>query len=49
MQNTIELRKGFHGMENQVVPHCVECGCEMQDQRDSLMYECERCINLREE
>lgn len=49
MANAAEQRKGYNGGEKQIVSHCVECGCEMRDQRDSLMYECERCINQREE
>ncbi|WP_339251469.1 YhfH family protein [Sporosarcina sp. FSL W8-0480] len=23
---------------------CVECGCEIVEQVESLLYECERCI-----
>lgn len=32
-----------------VTAECVECGAEISQQAHATMYECERCINLREE
>lgn len=49
MKKAAEYRKGYNFGEKKVVSECVECGTEMWDQRDSLMYECERCINQKEE
>lgn len=49
MSSDHEFRvRGQHTGEGQTM-ECVTCGKELQDQRDSLMYECERCINLQEE
>ncbi|MDN4608002.1 YhfH family protein [Sporosarcina sp. F6_3S_P_2] len=33
-------------METQIKSkkYCVECGCEIVEQVESLLYECERCI-----
>ncbi|MBE1556652.1 protein YhfH [Sporosarcina limicola] len=28
---------------------CRECGCEIVEQVESLLFECERCIGLNEE
>lgn len=28
---------------------CRECGCEIKEQRESIIYECERCIGQKEE
>ncbi|WP_222433892.1 YhfH family protein [Planococcus sp. CPCC 101016] len=28
---------------------CRECGCEIKEQRESIIYECERCIGNKEE
>lgn len=28
---------------------CVECGVELLDQRDGVMYECCRCMNTHQE
>lgn len=28
---------------------CRECGCEIHEQRESIIYECERCIANKDE
>lgn len=28
---------------------CRECGCEIKEHRESIIYECERCIGHTEE
>jgi hypothetical protein len=28
---------------------CSECGCEIQEQHESYLYECERCMGIHEE
>ena len=28
---------------------CRECGCEIKEQRESIIYECERCIGNKDE
>ncbi|WNB92380.1 protein YhfH [Bacillus sp. NEB1478] len=27
---------------------CTECGCEIEEQHESYLYECERCIGKHE-
>ncbi|WP_313893187.1 protein YhfH [Psychrobacillus sp.] len=29
--------------------HCRECGCVINEQVESSLYECERCIGMNEE
>jgi reverse gyrase len=36
-------------VEQMVINLCVKCGCETQEQRESVMYECERCMNTHAE
>ena len=28
---------------------CLECGCEIVEQIESTLYECERCLGTKEE
>ncbi|RXT02315.1 protein YhfH [Ammoniphilus sp. CFH 90114] len=40
---------GLDFYRNLPVKICVECGCDIQEQHESYLYECERCLNSREE
>ncbi|WP_018131971.1 hypothetical protein [Effusibacillus pohliae] len=33
----------------QVTAQCTSCGAELNDQREAVMYECERCMNSHAE
>ncbi|MFS0574095.1 protein YhfH [Sporosarcina sp. 179-K 3D1 HS] len=35
--------------ENHTEKICKECGAKIEEQRESMLYECERCIGRYEE
>ncbi|HSI67660.1 MAG TPA: YhfH family protein [Planococcus sp. (in: firmicutes)] len=36
--------KNMQTHETRTRKECRECGCEIKEQRESIIYECERCI-----
>ena len=34
---------------NRSKKECRECGCEIKEQRESIVYECERCMGQKVE
>lgn len=35
--------------ETRTRKECRECGCEIKERRESIIYECERCIANKDE
>lgn len=35
--------------ETRFKKECRECGCEIKEQRESIIYECERCMGQKAE
>ena len=43
------MMKHTQTYETRSKKECRECGCEIKEQRESIIYECERCIGKIEE
>ncbi|MGK7376198.1 protein YhfH [Planococcus sp. 1R117A] len=41
--------KTMNTFEARTKKECRECGCEIKERRESIIYECERCIGQKEE
>lgn len=43
------LMKTTKNYETRTKKECRECGCEIKEQNQSIIYECERCMCNKEE
>lgn len=41
--------KNTQTYETRSKKECRECGCEIKERRESIIYECERCIGNTEQ
>jgi ribosomal protein L37AE/L43A len=41
--------KNMQTYEARSMKECRECGCEIKEQRESIIYECERCSANKDE